>query len=139
MSKPRYHWWAYAKAIVRIYPELKKEYELLHSPQITKVSTGMPSGKGGTSRTTENTALRQLPAARQREYDAVTKAISSTKGLKNGAERLKLIDLVFWKGTHNLSSAAITLFISDSTAKRYSRDFLLLVGICYGLEDRETA
>ena len=139
MSKPRYHWWAYAKAMVRVYPELKREYDMLHTPQITRAISGAPEGKGGVVRTAEMTALRQLPPARQREYDAVTRAVELTKRRQNGEERIKLINMVFWKGTHNLTGAALALFISETTAKRYSQDFLTLVGYCYGLEDQDAS
>lgn len=135
MSKPRYHWWAYAKAIVRMYPQLKREYEALHTQRITGDPERVPGGKGGVSRSVEITALRQLPPARQREYDAVTKAIELTKRRQNGADRLALIDLVFWKQSHNLEGAALKLHLSDTTAKRYHTEFIRLVGFCYGLED----
>lgn len=71
MSKPRYHWWAYAKAMVR----------------------------------------------------------------QNGDIRLALIDLVFWKQSHKLDGAAMKLYISEQTARRYHKEFIWLVGFCYGLED----
>lgn len=135
MSKPRYHWWAYAKAIVRMYPQLKREYEALHTQRITGDPERVPGGKGGVSRAVEITALRQLPPARQREYDAVTQAIELTKRRQNGTDRLALIDLVFWKQSHTLEGAALKLHLSDTTAKRYHTEFIRLVGFCYGLED----
>lgn len=135
MSKPRYHWWAYAKAMVRLYPQLKREYDTLHAQRITGDPARVPGGKGGASRSTEITALRQLPPARQREYDAVTQAIELTKKRQNGADRLALIDLVFWKQSHKLDGAALKLYISEQTARRYHTEFIRLVGFCYGLED----
>lgn len=134
MSKPRYGWWSYAKYMVRKYPELKREYNALHSQRITAAVTGMPSG-GGLSDPTAITALRQLPPARQREYDAVRKAIEKTKLMKTGQERLAVIDLVLWKGTHNIDGAALKINISEKTATNYHSDFIRLVGFCYGLED----
>ena len=137
MSKPRYHWWAYAKAMVRMYPQLKREYDALHAQRVTTAPDSVPGGKGGVSRAAEITALRQLPPARQAEYDAVTKAIELTNKRQSAADRLALIDLVFWKGTHKLEGAAMKLYISDSTARRYHTDFLRLVGFCRGLEDAD--
>lgn len=134
MSKPRYGWWSYAKYMVRKYPELKREYNALHSQQVTAAVTGMPSG-GGLSDPTAITALRQLPPARQREYDAVRKAIEKTKLMKTGQERLAVIELVLWKGTHNIEGAALKINISEKTATNYHSDFIRLVGFCYGLED----
>ena len=135
MSKPRYHWWAYAKAIVRMYPQLKREYEALHTQRITGDPENVRGGKGGVSRSVEITALRQLPPARQKEYDAVTKAIELTQRLPSGETRLAFVDLVFWKQTHKVESAALKLYISESTARRYHTEFIRLVGFCYGLED----
>ena len=139
MSKPRYHWWAYAKAMVRLYPQLKREYDALHTQKVTADPERIPGGRGGVSRAVEITALRQLPPARQAEYDAVTQAIELTKKRQNSADRLALIDLVFWKGTHKLEGAAMKLYISDSTARRYHTDFLRLVGFCRGLEDADAS
>lgn len=134
MSKPRYGWWSYAKHMVRSYPALKREYDELHCQRITSNIAGLP-GAGGRSRSTENTALRQLPSARQRELDAVEMAIEKTKIMPSGSDRLKVIDLVLWKGTHNIDGAAMHLYISETTARRYHSDFIRLVGFCYGLED----
>lgn len=52
------------------------------------------SYKGGTLMTRE-------------EIDAVDAAVEETKQLSDGAERLKLIDLVLWKRTHTLQGAAM--------------------------------
>ena len=134
MSKPRYGWWSYAKHMVRSYPALKREHDELHCQRITANNTGIP-GAGNCTRTTENTALRQLPRARQRELDAVEMAIKKTKLLKTGLERLKLVDMVFWKQSHTLDGAAYALCFSYETAKQYHSDFIRLVGFCYGLED----
>ncbi len=137
MSKPRYHWWSYAKAMVRLYPRLKLEYDEIHAQSITGDPERLPSGKGHISRSTEITALRQLPSARQREYDAVTRAIEQTKQMRTGADRLAVVNMVLWKGSHNVDGAALQLYISETTARRYHSDFIRLVGFCYGLEDLE--
>ena len=134
MSKPRYGWWSYAKHMVRQYPELKKEYDLLHNQRITAEMTGMPGTKA-VSRSTEKTAIRELPPARQREYDAVRKAIEKTKQMRTGRERLAVVEIVLMKGTHNIAGAAMKIHVSQVTANRYHSDFVRLVGFCYGLED----
>lgn len=86
MSKPRYHWWSYAKAIVSIYPELLEKYNDLHTVSITSKWDASPSGKS-IPRSVENAALRELPPARQKELDAVNRAIKLTKLMKNGDDR----------------------------------------------------
>ena len=132
MSKPRYGWWSYAKHMVRKYPELKKEYDRLHTQRVTTDTTRIPGS--GLSRSAENTVLKQLPPGRQKEFDAVCKAIEMTRMMQTGKERLAVIDMVLWKGTHNIAGAAMKLYISEITATRYHGDFIRLVGFCYGLE-----
>ena len=125
MSKPRYRWWGYIKNVIRAYPGLKAEYADLHEPPITASISGMPGG-GNISNPTAQAALRELPKAEQEELNAVTSAIKFTSQLKTGTDRLKLIDLVFWKKSHTLSGAAVKLSISYDTAIDYHGDFILL-------------
>lgn len=134
MSKPRYGWWSYAKYMVRKYPALKREYDSIHSQSITANTARLP-GSRSVSRSTESTALRQLPRARQRELDAVQKAIDRTKLMETGRERLAVINMVLWRGSHKIDGAALAIHISETTATRYHSDFIRLVGFCYGLED----
>lgn len=58
MSKPRDGWWGYAKWIVRVYPQRKREYEQIHEQSITANITGMP-GSGQVSRGTEDIAIKE--------------------------------------------------------------------------------
>lgn len=136
MSKPRYGWWAYAKYMIRVYPEHKKELSQLHGQSVTQGYSQI-SKTTGTNRSTENTALRTLPRAKQAEYDAVSQAIQKTMLLRTGQERLKLIDMVFWKQSHNLEGSGYELGYSDRTARRFHRDFIFLVGLYRGLADVE--
>lgn len=126
MSKPRFKWWGYIKSVIRAYPELKKEYAQIHEQPITAISSGMP-GAGGVSRGTEDIALRELPKSKQKEYDAVRCAINATQRLKTGTDRLKVIDLVFWKQSHTLQGAAMQANISYDTAIGYHGDFIMMV------------
>lgn len=132
MSKPRNKWWPYIKAVIRDYPRLKRDYEDLHEQSVTAKYSGTPTG-GGASRGTENVAVKELPYTQQKEYDAVRKAVAETKILVTGKERIKLIDLVFWKRSHTLSGAAYKLNLSETTAQRYHSDFIYLVAEKYGL------
>lgn len=134
MSKPRYGWWSYAKYMVREYPKLKLEYEERQSQRMTSIITNR-SGTSMAHRPTENTVLRQLSPAKQAEYDAVAKAVDQTAQLPTGPERLRLIDMVFWKQSHTLDGAACALGYSYETAQRFHRDFLRLVGFNRGLAD----
>lgn len=136
MSNPRYIWWSYAKSIVKSYPALRKEYDALHLQNISFDPERIPGGNS-LSRRTENIALRQLPPAKQANYDAVTKAIEQTQILPNGDARLQVIDMVFWKQSHTLDGAAYKIGYSYDHCKRFHRDFIRLVGFNRGLEDVE--
>lgn len=126
MSKPRYKWWGYIKNVIRSYPALKREHEDLHEQSITANTTGMPRG-GGVSRGIEDIVVRELPKPKQAEYNAVKQAIDSTKRVVTGNDRLKIIDLVFWKQSHTLSGAAMATNISYDTAINYHGEFIMLV------------
>lgn len=67
------------------------------------------------------------------EISAVEAAIEETKQLIDGAERLRLIDLVLWKRTHTLQGAAMAVYVSERTAQEWHRQFIRLVGQKRGL------
>lgn len=134
MSNPRYGWWGYVKDIIRRYPELKMEYDALHNQSVTAGYSGMPGGSGA-GRAVEEVALRELPTTRQREYEAVRRAIRVTEHMKTGRDRLKIIDLVFWKRTHNLEGAALLIGCSYDTVQNWHSQFIHEVAEAYGLKD----
>lgn len=134
MSRPRYDWWPYAKGMIRRYPDLAREYADLHTQTITQGYTGMPGG-GGDGRSLEGVAIRELPGTRQREYEAVRRAIAVTALYPNGQSRLKVIRLVLWDRSRTLEGAALAVPCSIATAKRWHGDFIRLVGKMYGLLD----
>lgn len=134
MSKPRYDWWGYVKGMIRRYPALCDEYGDLHSQSLTAAYSGMPRGEGG-GRSIERAAIRELPAVKQREYEAVKGAIILTTHGDTGRERLRLIALVYWKRTHTLRGAAIECHVSYITAKRWHGEFIRCVAALYGLID----
>lgn len=127
MSKPRYGWWGYVKNMIRAYPGLKREYDDLHTQSITTNMSGTGGGGGGVNRSLENIAMRELPRPKQTELNAVQDTIRLTEHLRTGKERIRLIDMVFWKGTHTLAGAALALNISYDTAIDYHGDFIMLV------------
>lgn len=67
------------------------------------------------------------------ERAAVADAIAETERLVDGAERLRLIDLVLWKRTHTLQGAAMAVYVSERTAQEWHRQFIRLVGQKRGL------
>lgn len=137
MSKPRYRWWGYIRNVIRAYPELKKEYEELHQQSITANTSGMRGGNG-VSRGTENVALRELPRTKQKEYDAVSRAIEITRRMPNGTQRLQIIEFVYWKRTHTVEGAAMKAGYSVDRGKQLHGEFVRLVAKCYGFLESET-
>lgn len=132
MSKPRDDWWSNAVRMVRNYPARKAEYEELHTQSLVSDMSGMPRGNG-TARTTENIVLRQMAPMKQQEYDAVTRAIEITKLLPRGADRVKLIEQMYWKGRKlRIDSVIYGLGVAEATGKRWHSAFIRLVGECVG-------
>lgn len=132
MSKPKYMWWSFVKAMIRAYPTLEKNWKDLHATSITANYSAMPKG-GNAGRTVETVALRQMPPDDQRMYDAVSKAIEITRLLPEGQRRLELIRLAYWgERPMSLKSAALLLFISEICAKRWHGDFVRAVARAYG-------
>lgn len=131
MSKPRHDWWPYVKGMIRRYPALREQFLDLHEQSITPAYSAMPGG-GGVSRTVEQLALKTMPKIAQKEYDAVLSAIEETQRMKTGADRIKVIDLVFWKHSHTLEGAAQSVPCHYKTAQEYHREFIYLVAEKFG-------
>ena len=136
MSSPRYDWWPYVKGMIRRYPLLCQEYAALHQQEITANMSGMPGGSGGT-RTVESIAIRELPATKQREFEAVRRAVYTLKKARGGELKLRIIDLTYWKHSHTLAGAAMEVGYSYAEAKNVNKHFVYAVAGNYGLLDKE--
>lgn len=138
MSKMREPWWGYCRNIVRMHPVYLVRYRALHDVSMTANYTGLPGGSTP-SRSTENVAARELTQTEQKSLDAVEAAIRATLRRKDGGERLRLIGLVYWPKDYRqaltLREAGDKLYISERTAKRWHRDFILTVARHRGLLD----
>lgn len=139
MSRPRYRWWSYVKNMIRSYPTLKERADAMKQQQITPQLTGMPRGKNGVSKPTENAALRELPRTEQRELEAVQKTIDQIRRKKNGSEILKLVKLVYWDRSHTIFGASNVLHVSERTAKGMNLTFVYKVAENYGLFENCTS
>lgn len=58
---------------------------------------------------------------------AITKALDDTKQLYRGEERLKLVDLVFRQQKYTAPCAAMVMYISESTATTWMKEFVYTV------------
>ena len=132
MSKPREPWWGYVKNVIRRYPQYRKELREIRSQQITP-GYSKAGGRGKAQRKTEMVALRQLPPRDQERYDAVEKALQRTQRMTNGTLRRQLIEMVYFKKSHNMQGAALCLHVDYCTALRWNRAFVYLVAEFLGL------
>lgn len=126
MSKPRYRWWGYVKAVIRAYPELKRIAELPAQTSVT-ARYGPQAPKSGAGRPLERLVVKELSGDDCKEYEAVLRAIRDTEQMPNGAARLKIIELVYWKRSHTLAGAGLAVGYSYEWAKRAQRRFIELV------------
>lgn len=72
------------------------------------------------------------------EQAAVQAAIEQTERMSDGQNRLKVIRLVLWDGTHYIAGAALQVPCGEKTAKRWHADFIKAVAQnfrCDGLID----
>ena len=114
------------RKVIRAYPALKRAESELKRQKVIPSYSGMPKPSGA-SRSTEETATRELPKGQQRELDAVRYSIETTNRYRNGDLRIKMIDLVYWRNTHTLTGAAMALHVSIDTARHWHSDFVELV------------
>lgn len=72
------------------------------------------------------------------ECAAVAAALEQTKRDANGADKLRLVELVFFKKTHKLVGAAMLIPCDYETAKRWQQQFIRRVAanfVCIGLKE----
>ena len=119
-------WKRIARDAAYAYPRLNRQLKDMKSPNLTAKLTGMPRG-GGTSRTVEDLALRELPPEEQAAYDAVERALRVLREMRTGPKRRKLVELVYFRRTHTIYGAGVELGISEETAGAWSRDFLVSI------------
>lgn len=65
------------------------------------------------------------------ESAAVSDALEETRRLKDGTDRLCVVDAVLIKGTHKIPGAALLVPCSERTAAQWHGDFIRLVGKHY--------
>lgn len=133
MSKPRYKWWSYVRWMIRLYPERLAELRQLQDARITTRYDGQPGRCSGVNRSTEKLGTVSLGAVVDREFDAVRRALEETAALPDGDLRLQLIDLYYWKRTHDLDGASRAVHISESTGRLWHGRFVQDVARNFGL------
>lgn len=126
MGRKSNGWRHAARSAAYDYPRLMRELRELQAMPVTASLSGMPHG-GEPGRSTEDTALRQLPAAQQRRLDAVEQAVVISSQLTSGPSRVKLVEMVYFTRRFTVEGAAMQIPISVRQAWAWNNDFLLLV------------
>lgn len=120
-------WRGMARRAARDYPGLKRAREDLRQARITPSFEANISHQGSPSRSTEAAALRELPPAQARRLEAVERALTLTKGLTSGPDRLRLVRMVYFDRRKTLEGAALEIPCSVQTAQTWNHEFLLVV------------
>lgn len=127
IRKPR--WQSKARSAAYDYPMLKRALEDLRQARITS-ALDAPRRSSGRSRSTEDVALRELPADQMRRLRAVENALKVTEDLTNAEHRLRMVRMVYlapYSQRRTIEGAAMEIPCSERTAFEWCREFLLLV------------
>ena len=116
-------WWGYVKRILYYYPELKAKEKELHETAVTASYGGAAAG-GQSGDMVSRAAMRELPLIEKNYVEQVEKTIREFAIKENGAETLRIIDLVYFKKTHKLYGAAQEIYTSERSARRMHSRFL---------------
>ena len=134
MNRYNDNWRVYAINSMRDYYRYKA---MKKAAQSTRITAQYNKGKGGSgiSRTTESAAMRTgLTRQQEKELDAVERAIGSTRRGPDGKIRVKVVELVYFRGSHTIEGAAQIVHVSYKTAWRWTDNFIRLVGKNLGCE-----
>lgn len=119
------------RGMIRRYPSYAAALAELRSRKSDGSAARSP---GRVSRPTEWQALTQLPdPVAQAEFDAVQRAIDTTRRMTTGAARLDVIRVKYWSGNRDrdLFAAAAAIHYSHNQTWRFHTDFEQLVARYY--------
>ena len=127
MSKYRPWWRPNVGRALRIYPYLKAAKQAAQAQSVTPSYSGMPRG-GGSSRSTENAALRHFSAQEEKLLSAVDRAIEEISRHRDGVEVLQIVKMVDFDRRYTVEGAAMELHMHRNTASNRRTRFIDLVG-----------
>lgn len=117
-------WRGEARAALRAYPRIIRRRT---EQQITP-SYGGVNVQHSASRTTETAALRNgLSEREERIVTAVEHMIAMQRRYYNAEARLRMVQLVYWSGTHTLQGAAMEVGYNINTIKAWNTEMLAAV------------
>ena len=74
-----------------------------------------------------NMRQKELSKNRKKEIRKIQEAMEETECLPDGKLRCRLIEMLYFRQSHNLHGAAAACYVSYSTAKRWRGEFLHLL------------
>lgn len=137
MSKPRYWWWGSIQNALRAYPRLKQQYGVPNVAVTAKYAEGV-NHDSSPGRTTETAVLERLYDGDYKIYLAITEAVKETEQMTNGRDRIRIIELIYWKRYwKTIEGAAYEVGYSTQRAKEIHGEFIRLVAYHRRLIPRE--
>ena len=119
-------WRREARRALRDYPRLKRK-QGDNEQQITAQYSGV-AVQHSASRVTENVALRSTLTEREENIiSAVEMAMWMQQHYPNGAERVRMMELVYFKRTHTIEGAAEIVHSSPDALWRWNTEILTAV------------
>ena len=119
-------WRSEARAALRQYPKLKRR-QGENDMQITPVYGGA-AVQHSASRTTEDVALRSTLTEREENIiSAVEFMLNMQSRYANSKERLRMVELVYFKHTHTIDGAADIVHYSPDALWRWYGEILTAV------------
>lgn len=88
-------------------------------------------GHGGNGRPTEAMGVKLTTNPYILELERAVAAVEHVTG-RLSPERLRLVELVYWRGTHTIEGAAAALHVSRRTAYRWANEILTAVALELG-------
>ena len=134
MNRPNDNWRPWVLNVMRDYYYFKRIEKEAHSQKVT-AQFNKGRGGGGVGRNTEAAALRTgLTRQQEKELEAVEKAVRVTRRGPDGKLRVKVVEMVYFRGTHTIDGAAQNVHVSYQTAWRWTDNFIRMVGKNLGCE-----
>lgn len=137
MSKYRHWWRPTVEKALKQYPQLKAMKADLQSGSVTANYSGMPRS-GGVSRTTEVLGTKHLSQQEELLIYAVDRTIKEISRHRDGADVLKIVDMVDFKQSHTMEGAALALYMHRVTASDKRTRFVDMVGKYMGFTETTT-
>ena len=120
-------WRAEARRALRDYPRIKRRQGETGEMQITPMYGGA-AVQHSASRTTENVALRSTLTEREENIiSAVEFMLAMQRRYVNSKERLRMVELVYFKHTHTIEGAAGEVHYSPDALWRWNGEILTAV------------